>query len=64
MIYCDYSTEEAALIFEKDGEAAGYEYKVEGGRLEFTRISGVQEVYQGGTNYTPTSAVIACERVE
>lgn len=48
----------------KDGEAAGYEYKVEGGRLEFTRISGVQEVSQGGTNYTPTSAVIACERVE
>ena len=64
MIYCDYSTEEAALIFEKDGEAAGYEYKVEGGRLEFTRISGVQEVSPSGTNYTPTSAVIACERVE
>ncbi len=64
VIYCDYSTEEAALIFEKDGEAAGYEYKVEGGRLEFTRISGVQEVSPSGTNYTPTSAVIACERVE
>ena len=29
VIYCDYSTEEAALIFEKDGEAAGYEYKVD-----------------------------------